>query len=97
MVSLQFDFKFYQGKNLGKIFVPTEAATGSILLKKCVLKGQQLYWKEISIQVFSCEICKIFKNTYFEEYMWMTVSILKFIEDLTQVVVFVMHHLLALF
>ena len=30
---------------------------------------QQLYQKETPTQVFSCKICKTFKNTYFEEHM----------------------------
>ena len=30
--------------------------------------GLQLYYKNAPTQVFSCEICKIFKNTYFEEH-----------------------------
>ena len=33
------------------------------------LKGLQLYQKNISTQVFSYEICEIFKNTYFEEHL----------------------------
>ena len=49
--------------------------------KKCVLKnfaiftGKQLfkdlqfYEKETLTQVFFCEYCKIFKNTYFEEHL----------------------------
>ena len=30
-------------------------------------EGLQIYLKEIQTQVFSCEICDIFKNAYFEE------------------------------
>ena len=32
--------------------------------------GLQLYWT----QVFPCEICEIFKNTCFEEYLWPTTA-----------------------
>ena len=31
--------------------------------------GLQLYSKENPTQVFSCEHCEIFKNTYFEEHL----------------------------
>ena len=30
--------------------------------------------KEALAQVFSCEICEIFKNTFFTEYLWTTAS-----------------------
>ena len=36
--------------------------------------GLQLYYKETSIRVFSCEIFEIFKNTYFEEHLQTTAS-----------------------
>ena len=39
----------------------------SLFLKSCRLSGLQLYLKETPAQVFSCEYCQIFKNTYFEE------------------------------
>ena len=31
--------------------------------------GLQLYWKQAPTQLFSCEICEIFKNTYFVEHL----------------------------
>ena len=31
--------------------------------------------KETPAQVFSCEYCEIFKNTYFEEHLWTAASI----------------------
>ena len=34
----------------------------------------QLYQKETPTQVFSCETCEIFKNTYSEEHLRMTAS-----------------------
>ena len=33
--------------------------------------------KETLAQGFSCEFCKIFKNTFFTEHLWMTASILQ--------------------
>ena len=35
----------------------------------------QLYLKETPAQVFSCEYCKIFNNTYFEEHLRTAASI----------------------
>ena len=32
-------------------------------------EGLQLYLKETLAQMFSCEICDIFKNTYFIEHL----------------------------
>ena len=37
--------------------------------------GLQLYQKETSTQLFSCEICKIFKNTFFYRTPPMAVSV----------------------
>ena len=36
--------------------------------------GLQLYSKETPTQAFSGEICKNFRNTYFEEHLWTTAS-----------------------
>ena len=79
---------------LFSIFQFMEAATGGVLQKKVFTKisqisqetpvlglGLQLYYKETPTQVFSCEICEIFKNTYFEEYLRTTAS--EFIGDTT--------------
>ena len=35
---------------------------------------ESLFNKEVPTQVFSCENCKIFKNTYFEEHLRRTAS-----------------------
>ena len=58
--------------------------------KRYSLKFHKFHWKipvlesvfnkvagkeETSTQVFSCEICEIFKNTYFEEHLWKTASL----------------------
>ena len=66
----------------------TKAATG-VSFKKAVLKnfaiftGKQLLWnpffqlyqKETPTEVFSCEYCEIFKNTYFEEHLQTAASV----------------------
>ena len=36
--------------------------------------GLQVYYKETPTQVFSCDFCKIFQNSYFEEHMQTTTS-----------------------
>ena len=41
--------------------------TPEVFYKKAVPEGLQLYQKETPIQVFPCEYCEIFKNTYSEE------------------------------
>ena len=62
-----------------------------VLKNLAIFTGKQLYWsllliklqafrpatllKTILKQVFSCEMCKIFKSTYFEEYPRTTVSV----------------------
>ena len=40
----------------------------------CGPSGLQFYQKQTLVQVFACEICKTFKNTYFEEHLQMTAS-----------------------
>ena len=47
-----------------------EGATGGVL-QKDVHKN---FWAETPTQVFSCEICKIFKNIYLEEHQRTTAS-----------------------
>ena len=37
-------------------------------------RGLQLYLKETPTQVFSCELCEIFKNTFFMEHLQTTAS-----------------------
>ena len=32
------------------------------------------FFKESNTRAFLCEVCKTFKNTYFEEYLQMTAS-----------------------
>ena len=43
----------------------------SLLLK---LKISNLIKRETPTQIFSCEICKIFKNTYIQKHLWTTAS-----------------------
>ena len=40
-----------------------------------VVQGLKLYWKATLTHVFSCEICELFKNTFFGEHMRTAVSI----------------------
>ena len=45
----------------------------SFLKKKCRPSALQLYWKKTPTQAFSCEYCKMFKITCFEEHLWTAV------------------------
>ena len=45
-----------------------------VLEPLCGLSSLQFYQKETSTPMFSCEYCKIFKNTYFEEHLQTTAS-----------------------
>ena len=40
-----------------------------------ISESLQIYQKAAPTQVFSCEICEIFKNTYFEEHVRTTSSV----------------------
>ena len=44
--------------------------------RKTPLSESRFLKKETPTQVFSCEICEIFKNTYFEEHLRTTVPTL---------------------
>ena len=57
---------------------PTEkrvAITFGISHQSCSIKNNFIK-KETLAQVFSCEFCKISKNTFFTEHLWTTVSVL---------------------
>ena len=41
--------------------------------------GLQLYQRETPIQMFSCEVCEVFMNNYFEEHLRTTSSNLNLI------------------
>ena len=49
----------------------TEAAAGGF-------QAATLSKKETLAQAFSCEFCKISKNTFFTEHLWATASVLRF-------------------
>ena len=46
----------------------------SLYFNKVEGGGLQFYQKNTPAQVLSCEFCKIFRNTYFEEHLQMPVS-----------------------
>ena len=50
-----------------------------------LLTAATLLKKETLAQVFSCEFCKIFKNTFFTEYLWETASIEEYVQILTKI------------
>ena len=56
------------------VFLSTEAATRSVLWKK-VLQACNFIKKDTLGQVFSCEFCEIWKNTFFTEHLWTTASV----------------------
>ena len=39
-----------------------------------LIKAYNFIKKETLAQVFSCEFCEIFKNTFFTEHLWTTAS-----------------------
>ena len=45
----------------------------SLVFRK--VAGLRLAKKETPTQVFSCEFCEIFKNTFFTEHLWTTASV----------------------
>ena len=56
--------KKFKGKNL----------CWSLLLIKLQFWEPATLFKKAPTQVFSCEICKLFKNNYFEEHLWTSAS-----------------------
>ena len=60
----------------------SEAVIKRVLQKRPVSKnlaiftGKHLRWSPVltNLQAFSCEYCKVFKNTYFEKHQRMTAS-----------------------
>ena len=59
----------------GFTIFPRKHLCRNLLIKLHAL-GLQLYQKETSTQVFSCEYCKILKNTCFEEHLRTAASVL---------------------
>ena len=45
-----------------------------VFLIKLQVFSLQVFWKETPTQVLSCEVCKMFKNNYFEKHLQMTAS-----------------------
>ena len=57
------------------LILETEAAAGGVLYKEVLVKVLQISQeKESPTQVFSCQICEIFKNSNFEEHLGTTAS-----------------------
>ena len=48
--------------------------TGKHLFLRKTSEAYNFIKKETLAQVFSCEFCEIFKNTFFTEDLWMTAS-----------------------
>ena len=44
-------------------------------LCSCSSEGLEIYEKSPPVQLFSCEICEIFKNAYFEERLLLNVVV----------------------
>ena len=59
----------------------------SLFLIKLQLWEPATLLKKAPTQVFSCEICKLFKNNYFEEHLWTSASKL-YLKRVSNTVVF---------
>ena len=80
-----FHVSVFLAVNVGMSVLLTDAATGGVLTKSqisqentfvgCLLKACNFIKKETSTQVFSCEYCDTFKNTYFEEHLRTAASV----------------------
>ena len=54
----------------------------SLVFNKVADSACNFIKKETLVQVFSCEFCKIFKNTFYTEHLWTTASaLLKLLTD----------------
>ena len=58
------NFPNFTGKNL----------CWSLFLIKLLFWGPATLLKKTPTQVVSCKVCKLFKNNYFEEHLWMSTS-----------------------
>ena len=71
----------YFQKQLPEVFCKKRCSSNvckchrKMLVLESVFNKVQLYPEEIPTQVFSCKICEIFKNPYFEELLETTASI----------------------
>ena len=62
----------------------SKAATRGVLQKKVFLEicaACNFIKQEALAQVFSCEFCKISKNTFFTEHLWKTASVLCWLKN----------------
>ena len=85
--ALSLNFKSSRSQMFFKIYVKNLAMfTGKYLCWSYFLIQLQgcrtaiLLERDLTTQVLSCEYCKIFKNTYFEEHLRMAASVLLIIE-----------------
>ena len=73
--ALSLNFKSRQCGNVHK-----NTRAGVTFWYSCRTGGLQLYYKEIPTQVLSCEHCEIFNNTFFEEHLQTSASVLLIIK-----------------
>ena len=73
-LSFSFEFSGLYSRGSSRGMLGTEPATWFILWKEVSLKISQIPQEKTPTQVFYCEICEVFHNTYFEERLWTTAS-----------------------
>ena len=56
------------------MFLKISQTSQAPLFNKVVVLRACNFVKETPTQMLSCEICEIFKNSYFEEHLWTTAS-----------------------
>ena len=66
-LSFSFEFSGLYSRGSSRGMLGTEPATWFILWKEVPLKISQIPQEKTPTQVFYCEICEVFHNTYFEE------------------------------
>ena len=71
--SYYFDASYYFAGNATEYWEPLQKQPPEVFCKKRFSgKFDKLYKKETVSQVFFCEFCGIFKNTFFTENLWTT-------------------------
>ena len=73
-LSFSFEFSGLYSRGYSRRMLGREPATWFILWKEVSLKISQIPQEKTPTQVFYCEICEVFHNTYFEERLWTTAS-----------------------
>ena len=59
--------------------------------------SQENFFKEETLaQVFSCEFCKNFKNTFFVEHLWTTASRLTICQSLKSLTIFIKNSIIVI-